>query len=132
MTKYNSKLRCHCPPILLKGYHNRSSARVVLQVDSMPEELKNARVTREGFMTFAHLWRNVHSLAVATDLHYNSMGYFRKADFKVRLASRMPRLPMLSRGLISYMGAYIAQLQLAAAFLSVLQMSHSLTSTGAV
>jgi hypothetical protein len=53
------------------------------QVDSMPDTLKAAKVSQEGFLTFAALWRNVHSLAVATDLHYNSRGFFRKADFKV-------------------------------------------------
>jgi Ca2+-binding EF-hand superfamily protein len=51
-------------------------------VDSMPDSLKTAKVSQDGFQTFATLWRNVHSLAVATDLHYNSMGFFRKADFK--------------------------------------------------
>ena len=49
----------------------------------MPDSLATAKVSQEGFQTFATLWRNVHSLAVATDLHYNSMGFFRKADFKV-------------------------------------------------
>jgi hypothetical protein len=53
----------------------------------MPDSLRTAKVSREGFQTFATLWRNVHSLAVATDLHYNSMGFFRKADFKVLVLS---------------------------------------------
>ena len=38
---------------------------------------------RSVMLLLQALWRNVHSLAVATDLHYNSMGFFRKADFKV-------------------------------------------------
>lgn len=66
------------------------------QVDSMPDSLKTAKVSQDGFQTFATLWRNVHSLAVATDLHYNSMGFFRKADFKARL--QPPALTVLICG----------------------------------
>ncbi len=53
------------------------------QVGDLPEELKDAKVPAEAFLAFTELWRNVHALAVATDLHYNSMGYFRRDDFKV-------------------------------------------------
>jgi hypothetical protein len=60
----------------------------------MPDSLKTAKVSQDGFQTFATLWRNVHSLAVATDLHYNSMGFFRKADFKAGL--QPPALPVLT------------------------------------
>lgn len=65
----------------------------------MPDSLATAKVSREGFQTFATLWRNVHSLAVATDLHYNSMGFFRKADFKVPPVSTVSvQQQMLSAG----------------------------------
>ena len=67
------------------------------QVESMPDSLKTAKVSKDGFQTFATLWRNVHSLAVATDLHYNSMGFFRKPDFKACIqpgnAVLLPALP---------------------------------------
>lgn len=53
-------------------------------MDDLPEELKGAKIPQQSFLTFTQLWRNVHSLAVATDLHFNSMGYFGRADFKVR------------------------------------------------
>ena len=67
----------------IHGFQSRLSiSNCLRQVDSMPDSLKTAKVSQDGFQTFATLWRNVHSLAVATDLHYNSMGFFRKADFK--------------------------------------------------
>ena len=51
-------------------------------VDSMPADLKNARVSWGDFKSFALLRQSVHRLAVALDFFFSTEGKICKHDFQ--------------------------------------------------